>query len=69
MVEVPSHVDVSESSSSSVTASEIGGSCLSKLGGSVPIRPERGVHTTMADQLTDKQLEVLRTAYPCGYFS
>lgn len=35
----------------------------------VPIRTERGVHATMADQLTDKQLEVLRTAYLSGYFS
>lgn len=36
--------------------------------GPVPVRTERGVHATMADQLTDKQLEVLRTAYLSGYF-
>lgn len=35
----------------------------------VPIRTERGVHATLANQLTDKQLEVLRTAYLSGYFS
>lgn len=35
----------------------------------VPIQTERGVHATMADHLTDKQREVLRTAYLSGYFS
>lgn len=35
----------------------------------IPIRTEHGLHTKMADQLTDKQLEVLRTAYLSGYFS
>jgi len=35
----------------------------------IPIRTERGVHATLANQLTDKQLEVLRTAYQNGYFS
>jgi len=35
----------------------------------VPIRTERGVHATMADRLTNKQQEVLRTAYLSGYFS
>lgn len=35
----------------------------------VPLQTERGVHATLADQLTDKQLEVLRTAYLSGYFS
>lgn len=35
----------------------------------VPVRTERGVHATMADRLTDKQEEVLRTAYLSGYFS
>lgn len=35
----------------------------------IPIRTERGVHATLANQLTDKQLEVLRTAYLSGYFS
>lgn len=35
----------------------------------IPIRTEHGIHTTLADQLTDKQLEVLRTAYLSGYFS
>lgn len=36
---------------------------------SVPVRTERGAHATMADRLTDKQLEVLRTAYLSGYFT
>lgn len=35
----------------------------------IPVQTERGVHATMADQLTDKQLEVLRTAYLSGYFA
>jgi len=35
----------------------------------VPVRTERGAHATLADQLTDKQHEVLRTAYLSGYFS
>lgn len=35
----------------------------------VPVRTDRGVHATMADRLTDKQQEVLRTAYRRGYFS
>jgi len=35
----------------------------------IPIRTERGAHATMADRLTDKQYEVLRTAYLSGYFS
>jgi predicted DNA binding protein len=33
------------------------------------VRTEGGVHATMADRLTEKQLEVLRTAYLSGYFS
>jgi len=37
--------------------------------GPVPVRTERGMHATMADRLTDKQLEVLQTAYLSGYFS
>lgn len=35
----------------------------------VPVRTERGVTATMADRLTDKQQEVLQTAYLSGYFS
>lgn len=35
----------------------------------VPIRTDRGAHTRLAGRLTDKQLEVLRTAYLSGYFS
>ncbi len=35
----------------------------------VPIRTESGERAAMTDQLTDKQLEVLRTAYLSGYFS
>lgn len=34
----------------------------------VPVQTETGVHATMADRLTDKQREVLRTAYLSGYF-
>jgi predicted DNA binding protein len=34
----------------------------------IPIRTERGVHATLANQLTGKQLEVLRAAYLNGYF-
>jgi predicted DNA binding protein len=37
--------------------------------GPVPVRSERGVHATMADRLTDKQENVLRTAYMSGYFN
>lgn len=35
---------------------------------SVPVRTEEGIHTTLADQLTEKQLEVLNTAFLSGYF-
>ncbi|MEF8851873.1 MAG: bacterio-opsin activator domain-containing protein [Haloarculaceae archaeon] len=35
----------------------------------IPLQSEGGVHATMVDRLTDKQLEVLRTAYLSGYFS
>ena len=35
----------------------------------LPVRTERGLHATTIDQLTDKQLETLRTAYLSGYFS
>jgi predicted DNA binding protein len=35
----------------------------------VPVRTERGVHAMVADHLTEKQLEVLRTAYLSGYFN
>lgn len=34
----------------------------------LPVRTEEGMHTMFADRLTDKQLEVLRTAYLSGYF-
>lgn len=34
----------------------------------VPVRTEEGLHATLADQLTEKQFEVLRTAYLSGYF-
>ena len=37
--------------------------------GPVPVRTERGIHAAMADNLTAKQYEVLRTAYLSGYFS
>lgn len=35
---------------------------------SVPVRTEEGVHAALSDRLTEKQLEVLRTAYLSGYF-
>jgi predicted DNA binding protein len=35
----------------------------------LPVRTESGLHAMMANQLTEKQLEVLRTAYLSGYFS
>jgi len=35
---------------------------------SIPVRSEQGVRGTMTDRLTDKQIEVLRTAYLQGYF-
>jgi predicted DNA binding protein len=35
----------------------------------VPVRSTRGVRATMTERLTDKQLEVLRTAFLSGYFS
>lgn len=35
---------------------------------SVPVRTEDGVRATLADRLTEKQLEALRTAYLSGYF-
>ncbi len=35
---------------------------------SIPVRSERGVKGTLTDRLTDKQIEVLRTAYLRGYF-
>lgn len=34
----------------------------------VSVRTEEGIHTTLADQLTAKQLEVLKTAFLSGYF-
>ncbi|WP_458187966.1 bacterio-opsin activator domain-containing protein [Haladaptatus sp. NG-WS-4] len=36
---------------------------------SIPVQTEHGAQMTLADHLTDKQLEVLRTAYTSGYFS
>lgn len=34
----------------------------------LPVRTEEGMHTMFTDRLTEKQLEVLRTAYLRGYF-
>lgn len=34
----------------------------------IPIRTEQGVHAALADRLTDKQLEAIKTAYLSGYF-
>lgn len=34
----------------------------------VRVRTEQGVHATLVDRLTDKQLEALRTAFLSGYF-
>lgn len=36
---------------------------------SVPVRTDRGAEAALAGRLTDKQLEVLRTAYLSGYFN
>jgi predicted DNA binding protein len=36
---------------------------------STPVRTGAGVHTILADRLTEKQYEVLRTAYLSGYFA
>lgn len=36
---------------------------------STPVRTNAGVHTILADRLTEKQYEVLRTAYLNGYFA
>lgn len=36
---------------------------------SVPVQTERGAQVTLTNQLTDKQLEALRTAYVNGYFT
>jgi len=36
---------------------------------STPVRTKAGVHTALADRLTEKQYEVLRTAYLSGYFA
>lgn len=35
---------------------------------SLPVRSEQSVEATLADRLTDKQLEVVKTAYLSGYF-
>jgi len=36
---------------------------------SPPVRTKSGVHAILADRLTEKQYEVLRTAYLSGYFA
>ncbi|MEF8856264.1 MAG: bacterio-opsin activator domain-containing protein [Haloplanus sp.] len=36
---------------------------------SAPVRTNAGVHAALADQLTEKQYEVIRTAYLGGYFA
>lgn len=35
---------------------------------SVPVHTDVGIHATLADRLTEKQLEALKTAYLGGYF-
>lgn len=70
VADVPAHVDVSRvveqfrahHSESDLTACR-------RSDQPIPVRTVRGIHATMADQLTDKQYEVLRTAYLSGYFS
>lgn len=69
VAEVPGHVSVRrvvERFRDSHPESEVLACCESEE--PIPIRTERGVHATLANQLTDKQLEVLRTAYQSGYF-
>ncbi|WP_435348520.1 bacterio-opsin activator domain-containing protein [Haloarchaeobius sp. HRN-SO-5] len=38
-------------------------------GGTFPVQTEQGVQVALLDRLTEKQAEVLRTAYRAGYFS
>ena len=70
VADVPAHVDVRrvvEQFRTQHPESDL--AACRNSDGPVPIRTERGVHATMADKLTHKQYEVLRTAYLNGYFS
>lgn len=70
LADVPGHVDarrVVEQFRESHPGADL--TACRKSDEPVPVRTERGVHVTMADQLTERQLEVLRTAYLSGYFS
>jgi predicted DNA binding protein len=67
VADIPAHVDVrpvverfrDRHSDSTLTACR-------QSADPVPLRSRDGVHSTVADDLTDKQLEVLRTAYLSG---
>jgi len=65
---VPPHADVRtvvETFRSRHDGSEL---LASRQDSAVPVRTEQGVRGTLADRLTDRQLETLRTAYLSGYF-
>lgn len=69
VADVPAHVDVRtvvETFRSRHPGSELLASRESS--GSVPFRTELGLKETLAGRLTDRQLEVFRTAYLMGYF-
>ncbi len=66
---VPAHVDVRtvvETFRSRHSGSELLASRQDT--GSIPVRSERGLKGTLAARLTDRQIEVFRTAYLSGYF-
>lgn len=70
LADVPAHVDVRrvvEQFRDQYPESEL--RACRNSSGPVPLRTKHGEQAAMADELTDKQLEVLRTAYLSGYFS
>jgi predicted DNA binding protein len=69
VADVPAHVDV-RTVVETFRARHPGSELLaSRQGtGSVPFRTEQGLKETLAGRLTDRQLEVFRTAYLMGYF-
>lgn len=66
---VPPHVEV-RSVIEAFQRQHPGSELLAQRDGkqSVPIHTEEGIHAMLADRLTEKQLEVLRTAFLSGYF-
>jgi len=66
---VPAHVDVrSVVETFRARHSETDLLASRQEDGSVPVRTEQGLKGTLAGRLTDRQLEVFRTAYLSGYF-